>query len=484
MPELRCLHCNRVTNGENRRGQVCSTCLTNSSWVKQPFICANCGFSDCTDRGCPLHWGGLVQTPHGVIELCKSCYLHNKVELEIEGLSFHKCKFCEEQISILREFCLKCTSHVRTCFVCQHKFLERDFSIHNGNYICKECSSKCEVCVKCGNKWLPYNLYKIGDKIYCEKCFNEDYKAIQEYTYKPKPQFYPVYNHKELYMGVELEIEKQNNSCPIPGPRLINLLRYANQDTFAHQISAYQLISTNKHIYIKKDSSLTSGFEIVSHPTTLSGHKEYINWRNILRMCLKDGYESHNTETCGIHVHFNREFLTISEQIKLGMFFSINYAILTKFSRRYSTTFSPFKKLIVDNLNSNNKSLHRHEAINWRNDKTIEVRIFRGTLRYTTFIAIVEFVHFLLYFIKEMPSKTFYNREQSWRDFVTYLELNKKDCQELLKYLKEKHLTNDFKLPERDKGQYEMTYKEYVNFDSSRAYIDYSFRDENLEEQA
>ena len=61
-----------------------------------------------------------------------------------------------------------------------------------------------------------------------------------------------------------------------------------------------------ENIYIKSDGSLEDGFEIVSHPMTLEYHAEEMNWKELLREAVSMGYRSHQTSTCGLHVHVNR----------------------------------------------------------------------------------------------------------------------------------------------------------------------------------
>ena len=78
-------------------------------------------------------------------------------------------------------------------------------------------------------------------------------------------------------------------------------------------------------------------------------------------------------------------------------------------------------------------SLGRYCAVNLCNYKTIEFRIFRGTLKYNTLIAALQFVD-------EICSAAFSMSEneldkQSWTDFVKGIKHS-----ELIQYLKERQL--------------------------------------------
>ncbi len=65
---------------------------------------------------------------------------------------------------------------------------------------------------------------------------------------------------------------------------------------------------SDEHIYIKSDGSLDDGMEIVSHPMTLDFHKQFC-WKEIMRKAISLGYRSHQTGTCGLHIHVNRDSL-------------------------------------------------------------------------------------------------------------------------------------------------------------------------------
>lgn len=60
-----------------------------------------------------------------------------------------------------------------------------------------------------------------------------------------------------------------------------------------------------EYIYIKSDGSLDDGMELVSHLMTLDYHKDYC-WSDIMRKAVSLGYRSHQTSTCGLHIHINR----------------------------------------------------------------------------------------------------------------------------------------------------------------------------------
>ena len=108
---------------------------------------------------------------------------------------------------------------------------------------------------------------------------------IHEYSYKPEPIFYGDGNR---YFGIELEIDGAGKD-----------------DDYAEEL----LDIANAHadlLYIKTDGSLDDGMELVSHPCTMDYHINEFPWEDIMHSAVHQGYRSHQTSTCGLHLHVNR----------------------------------------------------------------------------------------------------------------------------------------------------------------------------------
>ena len=86
----------------------------------------------------------------------------------------------------------------------------------------------------------------------------------------------------------------------------------------------------------------------------------------------------------------------------------------------------------------------RYSAINLCNYSTIEFRLFRGTLKYNTFIATLQFVDMICDVAISMSQSEL--EELSWSEFVKRIEHT-----ELIQYLKERRLyINDEVIVEED----------------------------------
>ena len=328
-----------------------------------------------------------------------------------------------------KPYCQMCYDELScVCDVCGTTFL---FSENRGNdsmYLCPNCyDSYYFTCADCGEVVSREHIYyDSDDNCYCRECYykNHDERVIHDYGYKPDPIFYG----SGRYIGVELEIDEGDDH----EENAEKILSVANKD--------------KEHIYIKNDGSLDEGMEIVSHPMTLDYHTYQMPWKAVLSKALERGYLSHKTSTCGLHCHVDRLSLgdTYDEQEKtIGKILFIIERFwdeFLKFSRRteyqmnrwaarYGFKEKPYQVL----HNAKNSALGRYACVNLNNKDTIEFRMWRGTLKYNTFIAtlqMVETICSVAYSISEEELESL-----SWFKFIDMI-----DYPELIRYLKERRL--------------------------------------------
>ncbi len=345
------------------------------------------------------------------------------------------CDFCGSEITeqsgtwVGNDFLCECCIEEQT-ITCEHcgDIVWANDSVSDDNLcLCQECfDSYFNRCESCGRIVSSNDTYWECDLPYCYGCYNEmDDEEIEEYNYKPEPIFYGEVNR---YYGVELEIDnggKDNENAKI-------LKDIAN--------------SHAEHIYIKSDGSLDDGMEIVSHPMTLNYHMNDMNWEEIFKRCLSMDYRSHQTSTCGLHIHVNRTAFGETEEkqeeviARILYFVELHWNEIFKFSRRrdYNMNrwsarygFAKTGKEILDKAKSGTNG--RYVAVNLNNYNTIEFRLFRGTLKYNTFIAALQLVNEICNAAVSMSEEEIGN--QSWSEFVSGI----KEI-ELIRYLKERKL--------------------------------------------
>jgi hypothetical protein len=181
-------------------------------------------------------------------------------------------------------------------------------------------------------------------------------------------------------------------------------------------------------IWYNEDSSINAECEceIISHPCTLEYHKTAIDWQDICGKFKKLGFKSWNLNTCGIHIHTNKDYLTANESQALSVFFYHNIDKVVKIARRSSTHFSQIPPGKAEEaLRGDWTSRERYEAINWGNRNTIEFRVFRGTLIWQKIYAYLEFIDALMQFSKRRhiitSSKVAKSSDFLWSRFVAFL---------------------------------------------------------------
>lgn len=398
-----------------------------------------------------------VETSDGRI-ICTDC---------INDSGYFWCEYCEtyhpeEEANTVRKNrfentlvctdCVETNSNIYTCAHCEKIFDENYMSyveIHNGDVVCWDCYEYHYVrCEECGEV-VPYDdAYENDDEGWlCSDCAGKR-RNINSYSYKPSPrckrkekgdtiQFDYPEECKELLLGAELEIDWGND-------------RYG---------CANDLTANCEDIYIKRDSSLSDdGMEIVTHPCTLEYHMDNLGWDSICQIARAYGYKSHDTRSCGLHIHVGRAQLGNSREerdetvAKIIMLVDRHWEQLKHFSRRRRSQLDEWasppnlnleKRRICESFamyiarKKNNNS--RYMAINTTNRSTIEFRLFNGSLKPTTILAALQLVSNICMFAKN-SSATKCMMSQ-WEEIVNYKYYN-----ELAVYCKSRGMTEEDRL--------------------------------------
>lgn len=231
-----------------------------------------------------------------------------------------------------------------------------------------------------------------------------------------------------LFLGVELEVD-----TIIPGD---NDDEENESEGDSQNYSSFQQNIIASHIlkkmapkgsaYAMWDGSLANGFEIATHPATLKSHLDptVFNYKGAFDDLTKLGYSSHESGTCGLHIHINRAFFGNSKQAqnlnagKMAYLLEKHWPNFVLFSRRREeqldrwarvsklyAEYRPIENAIdiapISTVGKNReKSTHlrnlvrkhypnaqKYVALNTQHQNTFEFRIFRGTLKYETFMA-------------------------------------------------------------------------------------------------
>ena len=302
------------------------------------------------------------------------------------------------------------------CDHCDHLVQRANTARFEGTRYCNDCiENNVYTCDSCDSEyWDGYHECSADD---------EDENVIHSYSYRPAPYFF---GSGQYHLGFELEVEARNNS------------RYEGAEMAQNTLGA--------HAYMKDDGSLNDGFEIVSHPHTLEKYHLDFDWE-VLEKLKSDGYRSWNTETCGLHVHVSRtafgignipwnttpthqrEALVLAKQAHELRFMKLiydNQRQVERLAGRTSNRWANFsdKGKLVRKVKYGEQNNGRYSAINTENDATIEVRVFRGSLRKERVLSAIEFVTASVEYTRDLKV-TQKNQALSWLGFTGYVSSNR-----------------------------------------------------------
>lgn len=297
---------------------------------------------------------------------------------------------------------------VRQCEDCEEYVLDGNYNYINDRVVCEGCTEDhyryseylseyisdddaVEAIDYNGNTVIidrenpPHDFYWDEDEDRWQHDDYEDRSIIGEY-HSNRHSYYPQASEwtkkNKRFFGVELEVEVNSS--------------YSRHEK-AKQIRQYlrDEFGDTGLLVFERDGSLDSGFEIISQPMGLDMHKDIWKWTR--DSTITRGLRSHLTGTCGLHVHVSREGLT-NLQIARAVYFvnhQANRHLIETVARRYNAGYCKAKS---KKISTAGRAEDRYEMINLQNRKTIEFRIFKGSLKYEAIIAAIEFCHAVLNF--------------------------------------------------------------------------------------
>jgi hypothetical protein len=338
--------------------------------------------------------------------------------------------------------------------------LNKHFS--EGFFCCEDCSDyfhmddgrptydgDYRVCDSCIDEHYTYSdsrdTYITNSDYEDEQDEDEDepeYENIGSYHSSKRnlghiPSSYDMRSPRVL-LGLELEIEVSDDydKDGRAGLLIEGMSDYKDEDGIRHT-----------YCLMEEDGSLNNGFEMVTAYTGLDVHKAQLQY---FKQRTK-GLKSHDTSTCGLHVHVCKSSMTTLHGAKLVLFIndSENSKLVRDIARRDDSSYSRIKNKLDDKSwlkdsvhSSSDRSAQlqrlnadRYEALNFKNDRTIEFRLFKGTLKYETMIACLEFSFACWHFTASASASELTTGK--FLEFICMPE-NRKDTRFLRAYLKEK----------------------------------------------
>lgn len=379
----------------------------------------------CNDCGCVIEglWDGY-NDPDGEL-ICEDCF-HE---------TYYECEHCRRivyqddivEINDGDEYvCESCANNYYYECSCCNAYVTDALTLWNNEVVCNHCYNNgyYYTCDNCGN--LVH--YDDMDDGYCPDCYESHRDVICDHDYKPDCIFLGRnhYYNEPGYYGTELEIDYGDD----------------------RRACASEILDvTGGDVYCKYDGSLDRGFEIVTHPATLEYHINNMQWDKIMEICRRYGFLSHDTTTCGLHIHASRTFFGDDKTLQ-----DLNIAktillvdkhfddIIHPFSRRKYHKLDEWARKPDAGINENDNEVMairkgnntenrgRYQAVNLCNWNTVEFRFFRGTLNLETLYASLELIDFIIQYVNHTNLK-----DVCVNDFKH--ELNERATGYLKKYL-------------------------------------------------
>jgi hypothetical protein len=190
----------------------------------------------------------------------------------------------------------------------------------------------------------------------------------------------------------------------------------------------------------------------VTHPHSLDAYRKEFSWESFAQF-RKDGLRSWNTSTCGLHVHVSRDAFGVpydnrtdnfSRHIRTRQAHELRFIKLIydnerqvcRLAGRKSDSYANFQ----DRNNLTNKVFRgrdiggRHAAVNTYNDSTLEVRIFKGSLKHERVLMALEFVHSAVEYTRDLKVNG-KNHALSWLAFSGYVHANQEQYPNLFAFM-------------------------------------------------
>lgn len=264
------------------------------------FECLDCGYGTVTDTA--PHWRFINNVPVEetdleredypirVIGYCVDCVDEDEYEENYsEGiydrmgdLGHNSCDWCGE-------------------FVVQDLMADLD----QDTYVCIPCWGNSIECERCLRRLSPGHFRSGYSE--CSFCMNRPrgpQRFIQNYSYRPALVFHPMLPDVEhpLYIGMELEMTWPNYTV---SPVSDKAEAWLEKLTTMHQ----------DILFVKSDSSVTSGFEVVTHPMNPDWALQEFPF-DFFQEAIDEGADPGHHST-GTHIHMDKASFSTAQLWKV-----------------------------------------------------------------------------------------------------------------------------------------------------------------------
>lgn len=349
----------------------------------------------------------------------------------------------------LCDYCF--VTYYLTCPLCERIEFRHEFKLlSTGAKICLNCTTRPFRCAECevNVPGLKFKIREASGPI-CRVCITDRQEAqlpISGHSWKPRPKFYGK-DRGGLFYGVELEVdldkECRDNNRGGPG----GTSNWVENSQERNEAAAKALKSKVPFIYIKRDGSVPDGMEIVTQPLSMSWIRENKTAFDPIFKLVREGYASHDGGRCGMHIHMSKSSFTNFHLYKFLSFFYNNPGFILTISQRgtleklnqwsrirhHEYGDIGWKNALTRMAREKSQTVSRYKAVNLSNEHTVEIRIFRGTLKRERFFKNLEFCQALYEF-----TMTHSEAECTYQRFIKFVSLFKREFPNLYAFLEER----------------------------------------------
>lgn len=191
--------------------------------------------------------------------------------------------------------------------------------------------------------------------------------------------------------------------------------------------------------HYENDGSLgnVNGQEFITMPCSLAYHQQKFGWPDICNKLLNAGFRSHDLgdNECGLHVHITRALLSDLTIMKIDSFMNKQAEKWRKIARRNNSYWGGLSQSksrsssvadAVAKKKGTDLDLSRYVGVNLTNNKTVEIRIARGTLVASTVLGTVELYDAMIQFLRQSSIEVATSgSQQAWDQFVAFVNGDK-----------------------------------------------------------
>ena len=331
---------------------------------------------------------------------------------------------CESHYSAGSDLCENCADNSFTCDRCSGLSHMDEYNNVDDDYsYCDSCAMRyCGYCGDCS----MYHFEEDRDSYDCDFGGSGSSHLVNNYSYKPSPIFFGTTSDR-LFMGLELEVDKASS-----------------REDF-HAGAEWVQEKFGDLVYMKTDGSLSSyGLEIVTHPMTLD-YAQSLDWD--MSGLISRGFRSWDSGNCGIHIHVSKNaFTSRTHMYAFALLIMRNRALSEYIAGRKGSSYAQFspemRQQIAGLLKGKYKEwqIERYNAVNMKNEHTIEVRIFRGSLKAERILADLEYVHACVKYSQGLKSGSINSEYLSTPALIQWIRANRETYPNLVSYINKSSL--------------------------------------------